>query len=310
MSGQNAELDQLRQGVSCAVLLERANPPWQLDRKGSTRRALKYRRHEGEVVIVNHDGRGWWDPQGSAKGDVFDLVQFLDPSLNFGQVRKALRPFVGLSPSYPEALHRRGTTQAERPLPERWASRPRLRPGSRAWEYLTGVRALPRTVLLAASEADAVREGAYGSAWFAHRDVAGEVCHIEVRGPDFKGSLRGGTKALFRLSAGPSPIRLAVLEAPIDALSLAAIENLRRDTLYVATGGGMGPGTLHALRAALAGLRAAGSVLVSAADANTAGDRFASQHQAIAAEVGVAFERLRPTSGTDWNDVLRQGRGL
>ena len=51
-------------------------------------------------------------------------------------------------------------------------------------------------------------------------------------------------------------------------------------------------------------------MLVSAADANTAGDRFASQHQTIAAEAGVPFERLRPTDGTDWNDVLRQGRGV
>ena len=310
MSGHDAELDQFRQGVSCAVLLERATPPWQLDRKGSTRRALKYRRHEGEVVIVNHDGRGWWDPQGSAKGDVFDLVQFLDPSLNFGQVRKVLRPFVGLSPTYPEALPKRETTQADRPLPGRWGSRPRLRPGSRAWDYLTGARALPRAVLMAASEADAVRDGAYGSAWFAHRDPAGQVCHIEVRGPDFKGSLRGGTKTLFRLAGGLSPCRLAVLEAPIDALSLAALENIRRDTLYVATGGGIGPGTLDALRAVLAGLRAAGSVLVSAADANAAGDRFASQHQAFAAEAGIAFERLRPPERTDWNDVLRQGRGV
>ena len=310
MSGHDAELDQFRQGVSCAVLLERATPPWQLDRKGSTRRALKYRRHEGEVVIVNHDGRGWWDPQGSAKGDVFDLVQFLDPSLNFGQVRKALRPFVGLSPTYPDALPKRETTQADRPLPGRWGSRPRLRPGSRAWNYLTGARALPRAVLMAASEADAVRDGAYGSAWFAHRDPTGQVCHIEVRGPDFKGSLRGGTKTLFRLAGGLSPCRLTVLEAPIDALSLAALENIRRDTLYVATGGGIGPGTLDALRAVVAGLRAAGSVLASAADANAAGDRFASQHQAIAAEAAIPFERLRPTSGTDWNDMLRQGRGV
>ena len=308
MSGHDAELDQFRQGVSCAVLLERATPPWQLDRKGSTRRALKYRRQEGEVVIVNHDGRGWWDPQGSAKGDVFDLVQFLDPGLNFGQVRKALRPFVGLSPTYPEALPKRAVSQPDRPLPERWAARPRLRPGSRGWDYLAGARAIPRPVLLAASEADAVRDGAYGSAWFAHRDEAGQVSHVEVRGPDFKGSLRGGTKTLFRLAGGPSPTRLAVLEAPIDALSLAAIENVRRDTIYVATGGGIGPCSLEALRALLTGLQAAGSVLVSAADANKAGDRFASQHQAIAAEAGVAFERLRPTDGTDWNDVLRQGR--
>jgi hypothetical protein len=163
---------------------------------------------------------------------------------------------------------------------------------------------------MVASDADAVRDGAYGSAWFAHRDAAGQVCHVEVRGPDYKGSLRGGTKTLFRLAGGSSPTRLAVLEAPIDALSLAAIEIIRRGTLYVATGGGMGHGTLDALRAVLAHLRAPGSVFVSAADANPAGDRFAAQHQAIAAEAGIPFERLRPTSGTDWNDVLRQGRGV
>jgi hypothetical protein len=310
MSGHDAELDQFRQGVSCAVLLERATPPWQLDRKGSTRRALKYRRQEGEVVIVNHDGRGWWDPRGSAKGDVFDLVQFLDPGLNFGQVRKALRSFIGLSPTFPEALPKCDPSQAERPLPERWANRPRLRPGSRAWDYLAAARALPRVVLLAASEADIVRDGAYGSAWFAHRNSAGQVCHIEVRGPDFKGSLRGGTKTLFRLAVGASPIRLAILEAPIDALSLAALENIRCDTLYVATSGGIGPGTVDALKGVLTGLRAAGSVVVSAADANIAGDRFASQHQAMAVQAGIPFERLRPSVGTDWNDVLRQGRGV
>jgi hypothetical protein len=310
MPGHDAELDQFRQGVSCAVLLEQATPPWRLDRKGSTRRALKYRRHEGEVVIVNHDGRGWWDPQSSAKGDVFDLVQFLDPGLNFGQVRRTLRPFVGLSPTFLEALPKRRTPETERPLPERWATRPRLRPGSRAWDYLSGTRALPRAVLMAVSEADAARDGAYGSAWFAHRDGAGQVCHIEVRGPDFKGSLHGGTKTLFRLAGGSSPTRLAILEAPIDALSLAAIENIRHDTLYVATGGGIGAGTIDALQGVLSGLQAAGNVVVSAADANSAGDRFASQHQAMAVQAGIPFERLRPSIGTDWNDVLRQGRGV
>ena len=59
--------------------------------------------------------------------------------------------------------------------------------------------------------------------------------------------------------------RVAIVEAPIDALSLAAIENMRRDTLYVATGGGIGPGTRDALRAVLISLRAAKSVLVIAA---------------------------------------------
>ena len=141
MIGQDAKLDQLRSGISCAAMLERIPPAWRLGRRGSTRRALKYRRGEGEVVIVNHDGRGWWESQSSAKGDVFDLMQFLDPSLNFGQVRQVLRPFVRLSPSFPDALRTPTTEAPERPLAERWAARPRLRRGSLVWCYLADVRA-------------------------------------------------------------------------------------------------------------------------------------------------------------------------
>jgi hypothetical protein len=33
MSSQDAELDQFRNGVSCAALLERLQPVWRLDRK-------------------------------------------------------------------------------------------------------------------------------------------------------------------------------------------------------------------------------------------------------------------------------------
>jgi hypothetical protein len=78
----DAELDLFRREVSCAALLECWPAGWRLDRRESTRRALKYRRGAGEILIINHDGHGWWDPLSSAKGDVFDLVQHLDP--NFG----------------------------------------------------------------------------------------------------------------------------------------------------------------------------------------------------------------------------------
>ena len=102
---------------------------------------------------------------------------------------------------------------------------------------------------------DAIREGHYGSAWFAHRD-AGVISHVEIRGPDYKGSLRGGRKTLFRYS--PTRVRahrLVIAEAPIDALSLAVLEECRPHTLYVGTGGGMGPGTIEALQAIIAGAR-------------------------------------------------------
>ena len=309
----DTELDQLRAGVSCAVLLEQSRPPWMLDRKGSTKDCLKYRRGAGEVLIVNHQGRGWWDPQlppEKGKGDVFALVQHLQPGLHFGQVRQVLRPLAGIVPTYPEAVRDKQLTVPKRPPAERWNARPRLRRASDAWRYLMSERRLPAHVLEKAAGMDAIREGYRGSAWFAHRDETGRVSHVEVRGPDYKGSLTGGSKRLFGFGTGEGTTsRLAVLEAPIDALSLAALEDMPQGTRYVATGGGMGPGTNAEILRLLRLVAVAGnSRLVSGADANQAGDQYALRHAALAAAAGLAYERLRPPEGLDWNDVLK-GRG-
>jgi hypothetical protein len=302
------EVEELRAGVNCATVLERANPPWLIDGQESSRRCLKYRRGAGEIVIVTHGGAGWWDPNSDAKGDVFDLVQHLEPSLNFGEVRKALRPLAGIRPDFPrnEGSHeRRGPSI---PVAQRWARRPRLRQRSEAWRYLAG-RGLTEDVLIAAARCDVVREGPRGSAWFAHRDAAGLVIHVDVRGPTYKGSLTGGHKGLFVFPhAKPSRRnRLVLAEAPIDALSRGAIERSRVDTIYAATGGGMGPSTIDALKRLLLELKDSSRELFeSATDANPAGDRHAARHEEIARNLGVPFRRLRPPiEGGDWNDVLK-----
>ena len=310
MRSDDFEIEQLKACVNCAVLLERLPPVWRLDRKESTRHCLKYRRGEGEILIVNHDGRGWWDPQSDHKGDAFSLVQFLDPTLNFGMARQVLRRFAGVAPTFPECLSRRRRRLPDIPIPERWASRPHLQSFSPTWRYLNRTRSLPVTVLHAAIATDVIREGAYGSAWFAHRDDNGDLSHVEIRGPGFRSSLAGGRKTLFRLQVGPQPIRLALAEAPIDALSLAAWEDIRADTIYAATGGGMGPGTIDAIGTIvhrLAGI--AGAELASAADADRAGERYAAWHEALAHSAGVAFTRLAPpVDQGDWNAALKLRR--
>ncbi len=315
MSGQDTELEQLRAGVSCAVLLERGG--YQIDKGESTARCQKWRRRSGEIVIVNHDGRGWWDPQRLAterasKGAVFTLAQHLDPGLNFGQVRKLLRGMVGLRPSYPMVERQPGADKAAVPVAQNWARRRRLSQGSASWGYLTGTRALPPAVLQAADLFDAVREGPHGSAWFAHRDHAGVLTGIDMRGPDWRGFSKQSDKSLFRLPGGTGVLtRLAVCEAPIDALSLAALEALRADTLYLATTGGMGPQTLACLDALLRDLAAhPAGVLVAATDADAAGERYAQRLAERAEAAGVRWERLVPPAGqNDWNDALKRRRG-
>ena len=308
MSGHDTELDQLRAGVSCAALLERLQPGWLLDKEGSTPKCLKYRRGAGEVLIINHGGRGWWDPMSDAKGDVFSLTQHLDPALNFGQVRKLLRGMVGMRPSHPEMERKpaKADTPAV-PVAQLWARRRRLSRGSATWGYLTGERALPPAVLAAADLFDAVREGPYGSAWFAHRDHAGVLTGIDMRGPDWRGFSKQSDKSLFRLPGGTGVLtRLAVCEAPIDALSLAALEGLRADTLYLATTGGMGPLTLACLDALLRNLAGQPeAVLVAATDADPAGERYAQRLAERAKAAGVRWARLVPPGGkNDWNNVI------
>ena len=226
MIRHDPEIEELRDKVHCAVVLERTPPCWKLDRKESTKLSLKYRRGKGEILIVSHAGRGWWDPTSDAKGDVFRLVEKLEPGLSFGHVRKRLRAFAGLSPCFSSADRAGGRKEPDRAVAARWASRKTVWSNSPAWRYLRRQRGLSATIIDAASVAGVLREGPVGSAWFAHFDHAGAVAHVDVRGPTYKGSLTGGVKSLFRLPLkGPPLPRLVLTEAAIDALSIAAIEN-------------------------------------------------------------------------------------
>jgi hypothetical protein len=200
----DAELDLFRGSVNCAAILEGLGRPWRLDARESTRRALKYRRDEGEVLIITHEGRGWWDPQSTAKGDVFALVQHLDPSLNFGHVRQVLRRYVGIALRYTPAERRRGREGYTRSVAERWATRPRLRPGCLTWAYLTEERRLPPAVLELAAQQDAVRDGAYGRLQAGHWGLG--------HGPSFRAHVANGSgdsKKIIAVISFPMPWRQA-----------------------------------------------------------------------------------------------------
>ena len=307
MTGHDPEIEELRDKVHCAVVLERTPPPWKLDRKESTKLSLKYRRGKGEILIVSHAGRGWWDPTSDAKGDVFGLVQRLEPGLTLRPRPQAPARIRWIVAELSASRQGRGPKDPDRPVAERWAERKAVWPNSPTWRYLARKRWLPFAIIEAASAAGVLREGPVGSAWFPHLDGHGVVAHVDVRGPTYKGSLTGGAKSLFRLPPkGPPLPRLVLAEAAIDALSVAAIESLRKDTLYAATGGGMGPGTIAALEALLASIAMLpGALLCSAADANGPGDRFADRHRSLAEKFRIPFARLRPPiEGGDWNDAL------
>lgn len=292
---EKKDIEELRAKVACAAVLEKDG--WKIDLKESTRRALKYRR-DANIIIVIHEGRGWFDPLSPAKGDVFDLVEHLGAS-GFPEACDRVAALVGFVPSSPV------WTRVSRPpaltsVADRWACRTVPRPGSATWRYLADLRCIPDTIIAAAVVQGRLREGPQGSMWAAHDDLAGRVIGWEERGPRWRGFATDGTKELFRF--GPiGAQRICITEAAIDALSLAAIEVLRDDTLYVSTGGGWSPATDEAIRG-LAGR--VNTRLVAATDNNRQGDVYADRIRAIAAEATALYARSRPRAG-DWNEDLK-----
>ena len=152
-----------------------------------------------------------------------------------------------------------------------------------------------------------LREGPYGSAWFAHRDHEGRLTGIEMRGPDYRGFGRGGEKTLFRLPGRlrTSTVlvkRLVVAEAPIDAMSVAAIEHLRAGTLYTATAGAMGPGTIAAMERQLWTLATEeGGELAIATDNDRPGHGYADRLADMASALDL---KVTPAASGRWSERL------
>jgi len=293
------EIEELRERVSCVAVLETAG--FAIDAKESTRRAVKYRR-ASEIVILTHEGQGWFDPLGDAKGDVFALVSHLE-SVGFPQALEHVASLSGFRSASP--VWQTGPKKvAIVPVFQRWLARSSPAPASGVWRYLNRDRCLPDDILRQAIRQNLLREGPSDSMWAAHTDDTGTVTGWEERGPDWRGFSSGGTKVLFRF--GPAAgLRICVTEAAIDALSLAAIEGLRDGTIYLSTGGGWSPNTETSLRHLL---RQPSAQLIAATDANSQGETFADRLRALTDELDRDWLRLRPTAD-DWNEVLKQRGG-
>lgn len=295
------EIETLRDKVPCAAVLEREG--WKVDVKESTTRAVKYRHGAGEIIIVIHNGRGWFDPLSDAKGDVFTLIGHL-AGVGFPAAVEDVRSLVGHVPATP-SWNRPKRTGTPLSITERWRRRRPPTIGSRAWRYLADDRAIPVCILRAAIAQGLLREGPSGSIWAAHADGAGQLIGWEERGPQWRGFSTGGAKELFRLGS-EAALRFCITEAAIDAMSLAALEGMRADTLYISTGGGWSPASDAAIRAIAA---SPDMLIVAATDNDRQGEIYAGRLQEIVRETGCRYERLRP-SKQDWNsDLKRTGEG-
>jgi len=290
------EVETLRNRVRCAAVLERAG--FTVDVKESTRRAVKYRSGDA-IIIVIHAGKGWFDPLSEAKGDVFGLVEHLD-HVGFSKSLARVADLVGFVPMQPVWRKPARHPDSDATIVERWHQRRKPWCGSATWRYLRDERRLSETVIRTAIRNGRLREGPHGSMWAAHFDGVGVVTGWEERGAEWRGFASGGAKVLFRFGVLDAR-RFCVTEAAIDAMSLAELEGVRDDSLYLSTGGGWAPASAAAIRD-LAARESA--LLIAATDNNAQGEVYAGRLRAIADDVGCGFDRLRPDE-EDWNKDLQ-----
>ena len=278
---------------------------FEIDKRESTSKSTKLRRGD-EVLIVRQDEDGRYGYFAATRdaddaGDIIRLVQRED-SLNLGQVRQLLREFSpGGSSGNPSAGRRpRDTRRGDayvKTIRKRWAGYWAIKSEMLDWSYARTRGLTPDSLQ---RHADQVRIDSYGNMLFAHRDAQGNLRGYEIKGRAFSGFSKGGQKRLFAVGA-THPLRIAILESGLDALSMMQYEQ-RDDTLYVSTGGAPGRRTLEQLQ--ILAERHPTADIAIAVDRDQAGDHYDAQlREALPQERTVD---ARPAStGIDWNDMLR-----
>ena len=272
--------------------------------KKESSRACAVMKLGGDKIVVatdKADGHGIYFNVGD-QADSGSIVDFAQRRLggNLGVIRKELRGWC-YTPKAPSPKRRPPEERPERPEPverdraallARWHA---LEPYGGT--YLTSVRGLDANLVAAWR----VRQDARGNACFPHWDGAG-VCGWEIKNQGFTGFAASGRRGLTYVRLDKEPVRQIVLaESGIDAMSWAQLHG-QPGTAYASSGGAVGPDQLALIAGALT--RSGASRLILATDADSAGDAMA-EKIALIAPAGVDVVRDRPTSGKDWNDVLR-----
>ncbi|SOB95226.1 relaxase/mobilization nuclease domain-containing protein [Rhodobacter maris] len=270
-------------------------------------RAFRIYQRGGDTIkcTLKPDGRWLWVSNKTGdSGTIFDLWRRDNPGRTLGHARAALRDLAGTAPVVVEAAPtgRSPTPPDHTEVRRRWEAAGLVGQSTSYAEKRGISKATLRRF------ADALRCGAFGGIYFAHRNLAtGDIQGFEQRwerdGEKNQARFaKGGRKSVCILGDPSMSRRMVVLEGGLDALALAEIEN-RHDTIYVSTGGGFGPETERALMHLAAGRETLGGF-----DNDRAGE---AMHAALA-KIVTGTNRLAPPSRVsgadvnckDWLDVL------
>lgn len=286
-----------------------------LDRKESSRNSVTMRGPGDDKIIIGKDAAShhwiYFSVRDDAdNGTIIDFIQNRQQA-SLGEVRKALRPWIGENPAPPRRPPPEGFVGDVEPISKDLAriraQFAAMRPVQGAHPYLEAERRIPAAVLADPRFAGKIFMDKHGNAVFPHQGRDG-LCGFELRNARFKGFARGGQKGLWYSAHGPGDRCLVIAESAIEALSYHALHR-SGDARYFSIAGEMNPAQRQLLQAAFLKLPPAASIRI-ATNHDAGGRHLAGEIKTIALATGRAdlalIDSQPKREGADWNDVLRE----
>jgi hypothetical protein len=277
---------------------------YMLDRRESSR-CSSVMRHDGDKIVIKRNVNGhyvYFSVHDDAdNGTIVDFVQ-RRKNFNIGQVRKALRPWLG-RPAAPVPLFAKlETSPKDRGAVEQAYSRMQI---AARHPYLEDKRKLPPALLGSPRFAGRIRIDEHGNAVFPHFDQFG-LCGYELKNEGFTGFAKGGEKGLWESHDQPDDTALVFAESAIDALSHAALFP-RRSSRYRSMSGFINPRQPQLIEIAIAEMPP-GAEIICATDNDEAGRKLAGMVEECFKGVSrsdLIFKPDAPATAKDWNQILQ-----
>ena len=271
--------------------------------RGSTAASISMRHPTtDDKIVIRRDRDGHWTyfsvRDDADNGTVIDFVQRRRAG-GLGGVRKELRVWLREDrPRVPVQLFRPNVQTQARDEKAVRAAFEAARTGRSRYLAERGIAASIERDFRFRSR---YRVDARGNVLFPHCDPAtGQVVGFEAKNRGYTAFATGGRRTFWMSETRPDDDRLVIVEASIDAFSYHQLFPDPR-ARYLSTGGALGSEQLALVAAAIAAMPA-GADIVSATDADAAGEKL---HEQLAAAAGRPLRRHRAPIPKDWNDYLR-----
>lgn len=279
---------------------------YEIDKKQSSKASKVMRRGEDKIIVsTDKDGTGIYFSvrDDSDNGSIIDFIQKREKK-NLGEVRKELRPWIGVSTGRPVKARKPVQQRPEKPIAidgseaKTNAAWMRLKPYK--GDYLTKERAIAYKTL----EGVNLRQDERGNVCFPHYGENSVITGWEVKNKDFTGFSAGGKKQIGIYKASKDAKletgRLVIVESGIDALSFKEL-HARPTDMIVSVGGEMSPEQMERISKAI---KTAPEVII-ATDKDAGGEKIAKRLLELRSDC----ERLLPQN-KDWNADLQEKHEL